>query len=237
MICPKCKATIPRDPQQAQSINTLESQVQELSQKLALSGNSPPPKQKQEKETNARDKVDKVADLEDELHAVRTSTPSRSSSSLSLTNTLPPPSTTPEPHFPSTQSRLAGFISSRRALWSRSSTPTRAPPPRTSTPNPNLPLEEQLALERAAREAAEEKVVSVNQELEELTQSLFEEANAMVRTEKERVARLEAKLQILETREEDKRRRLTELEKAIGRITRVRSVLENKSPDSVSSVG
>ena len=77
----------------------------------------------------------------------------------------------------------------------------------------------------------------MNQELEELTQSLFEEANAMVRTEKERVARLEAKLQILETREEDKRRRLTELEKAIGRITRVRSVLENKSPDSVSSVG
>jgi uncharacterized protein involved in exopolysaccharide biosynthesis len=72
-------------------------------------------------------------------------------------------------------------------------------------------------------------VAAVNQELEELTQSLFEEANAMVRTEKEKVARLEAKLQVLEAREEDKRRRLAELEKAIGRITRVRSVLENKA--------
>jgi len=77
----------------------------------------------------------------------------------------------------------------------------------------------------------------MSQELEELTQSLFEEANAMVRTEKEKVARLEAKLRVLEGREEEKRRRLTELEKAVGRITRVRTVLENKSASSVSSMG
>jgi len=91
-------------------------------------------------------------------------------------------------------------------------------------------------LERAAKEAAEEKVAAVNQELEELTQSLFEEANAMVRTEKEKVARLEAKLQVLEAREEDKRRRLSELEKAIGRITRVRSILENNNSKATGSV-
>lgn len=91
-------------------------------------------------------------------------------------------------------------------------------------------------MERAAKEAAEEKVAAVNQELEELTQSLFEEANAMVRTEKEKVARLEAKLQVLEAREEDKRRRLSELEKAIGRITRVRSILENNNSKATGSV-
>lgn len=91
-------------------------------------------------------------------------------------------------------------------------------------------------MERAAKEAAEEKVAAVNQELEELTQSLFEEANAMVRTEKEKVARLEAKLQVLEAREEDKRRRLSELEKAIGRITRVRSILENNNSNATGSV-
>jgi chromosome segregation ATPase len=84
---------------------------------------------------------------------------------------------------------------------------------------------------------AEEKVATMTTELEELTQSLFEEANAMVRTEREKCARLESRLQIMESREEDKRRRLTELEKAIGRITRVRNLLENKNSNVVSSVG
>jgi len=74
-------------------------------------------------------------------------------------------------------------------------------------------------------------------ELEELTQSLFEEANAMVRTEREKCARLESRLHLMESREEDKRRRLTELEKAIGRITRVRNILDNKNSNVVSSVG
>lgn len=71
-------------------------------------------------------------------------------------------------------------------------------------------------------------------ELEELTQSLFEEANSMVRVEREKCARLEARLQIMESREEDKRRRLTELEKAVGRITRARELLENKNANNVS---
>lgn len=74
-------------------------------------------------------------------------------------------------------------------------------------------------------------------ELEELTQSLFEEANAMVRTEREKCARLESRLQLMESREEDKRRRLTELEKAIGRITRVRNLLDQKNSNAVSSMG
>jgi low affinity Fe/Cu permease len=79
-------------------------------------------------------------------------------------------------------------------------------------------------------------VASMTTELEELTQSLFEEANAMVRTERQKSAQLEAKLQIMESREEDKRRRLTELEKAISRITRVRNLLDNSPTKSVSSV-
>lgn len=80
-------------------------------------------------------------------------------------------------------------------------------------------------------------MATMTTELEELTQSLFEEANAMVRTEREKCARLESRLQIMESREEDKRRRLTELEKAIGRITRVRNLLENKNSNVVSSMG
>jgi len=73
-------------------------------------------------------------------------------------------------------------------------------------------------------------------ELEELSQSLFEEAKAMVRAAREKCARLETRLQIMESREEDKRRRLTELEKAIGRITRVRSLLEKNQAGSAVSV-
>ena len=92
-------------------------------------------------------------------------------------------------------------------------------------------------MERSAREQAEEKVGNMATEMEELSQSLFEEANAMVRTEREKCARLEARLQIMESREEDKRRRLTELEKAIGRITRVRNLLENKNASNISSMG
>jgi chromosome segregation ATPase len=101
----------------------------------------------------------------------------------------------------------------------------------------NLSVEEQLQMERSAREQAEEKVGNMATEMEELSQSLFEEANAMVRTEREKCARLEARLQIMESREEDKRKRLTELEKAIGRITRVRNLLENKNASNISSMG
>jgi chromosome segregation ATPase len=100
---------------------------------------------------------------------------------------------------------------------------------RTSSPNPNLPLDEQLQQERAARDQAEEKVGLMTTELEELTQSLFEEANAMVKTEREKCARLEVRLKSMESREDDKRRRLTELEKAIGRITKVRSLLDSQT--------
>jgi septal ring factor EnvC (AmiA/AmiB activator) len=185
--------------------------------------------------------VDKAADLEDDLRAIRTASPAPSSSSslTAINNLIIQPAPSPEPPFPSTQSRLASFLAARRPsiFSSRTSTPTRPIPQRTSTPNPNLPLEDQLQQERSAREIAEEKVASMTTELEELTQSLFEEANAMVRTERQKSAQLEAKLQIMESREEDKRRRLTELEKAISRITRVRNLLDNNPTKPVSSVG
>ena len=186
--------------------------------------------------------VDKAADLEDDLRLYKTGSPSS-------TNSIP----TSEPSSFAAQSRLTNFISARKAsLWgtraqvktpppySRAHTPQRTPTPnaRETLDSTNLPLEEQLATERSAREAAEEKVASMTLELEELTQSLFEEANAMVRIEREKSARLEARLAVMESREDEKRRRLTELEKAVERIMRVRSVLEgNIHAKVLSSVG
>jgi hypothetical protein len=184
--------------------------------------------------------VDKAADLEDDLRLYKTGSPS-SPTSLQ----------TPDNALATAQSRLTNFITARKtSLWgTRTPTPTNRTPTPQLTPTPtstNLradslaetPLEEELAAERAAREAAEEKVASMTLELEELTQSLFEEANGMVKAEREKCARLEARLQIMESREEDKRRRLTELEKAVERITRVRSLLgEHSHAKIVSSVG
>ena len=187
--------------------------------------------------------VDKAADLEDDLRLYKTGSPSSA-------NSIP----TSETSSFLAQSRLTTFISARKgSLWgTRAQVKTPPPssrantPQRTPTPNPretldptSLPLEEQLATERCAREAAEEKVASMTLELEELTQNLFEEANGMVRNEREKCARLEARLALMESREDEKRRRLTELEKAVERIMRVRSVLEGNTQHAkvLSSVG
>ena len=183
--------------------------------------------------------VDKAADLEDDLRAIRADSPAPSLTATTSGSTLHP-SPSPEPPFANTQSRLGNFIASHRpsifgTRTPNTTTPSKGTTPlRTPTPNSNLPVEEQLQMERSAREQAEEKVASMTLELEELSQSLFEEANAMVRSEREKCARLESRLQLMESREEDKRRRLTELEKAIGRITRVRSLLENKNAGNIS---
>jgi hypothetical protein len=191
--------------------------------------------------------VDKAADLEDDLRLYKTGSPS------SVMSTPP----TTDPGSSTTQYRLTNFISSRKASFWGTRPQVNTPPPtvqtytpqRTPTPNPSLALEanspvdttltleEQFATERRARETAEAKVSSMALELEELTQSLFEEANAMVKAEREKCARLEARLAVMESREEDKRKRLTELEKAVERITRVRSVLESNHAKIVSSVG
>jgi len=101
-------------------------------------------------------------------------------------------------------------------------------PPRAATPSESN-LEEQLARERGLRVDAESRLASVSTELEELTQSLFEEANAMVASERKARARVEERLKACLDREEANKRRLGELEKAVGRITRVRSVLGDNS--------
>lgn len=232
MLCPKCKHEIPLLKEQAQTIEILESQVRQLSQKLAYSGFL-----KFILRILLTVLVDKAADLEDALQAYRKSSPVPSTLSSTVANTNANPSPSPEPPFSTTQSRLASFLASQRPtiFGSRSSTPTRSNLSKIGPSNSNLPLEEQIQLERAAREQAEQKVTSMTQELEDLTQSLFEEANAMVRIEREKYARLESRLQLMESREEDKKRRLNELEKAIARITKVRNVLENKT--AVVNVG
>lgn len=110
-------------------------------------------------------------------------------------------------------------------------------------------LEASLSKEQAARKEADRKVKEVNAEIEELSASLFQQANDMVAAERKENALLKAKIKELETggsaaeavkrendilrrkiegmerRDTDTKRRLDKLEAAQKRIDRVRAML------------
>ncbi|KAK6350021.1 hypothetical protein TWF696_006270 [Orbilia brochopaga] len=86
-------------------------------------------------------------------------------------------------------------------------------------------LSNALCEERRHREIAEKQLTQVKNELEELSVSLFQQANEMVSSERRARARLEERVAMLEQRDADKRVRLEMLEKGFDRIQRVRGVL------------
>lgn len=97
------------------------------------------------------------------------------------------------------------------------------PPPSTEDLLDALTREQQLRL------AAEAKMNDTSREVEELSVTLFEEANEMVATERRERARLEERVGELERRDREKKVRLEKLEGAVGRIERVRSLLAAKT--------
>ena len=129
--------------------------------------------------------------------------------------------------------------------------PSLAPTPPPSGPSAReQELEATLVKEQTARIEAERKTKEMNAELEELSTTLFQQANDMVAAErrenaalKEKIKaletsngqpneatkreneRLKSKLQIMEQRELDRKRRLDKLEAAQKRIDRVRTML------------
>lgn len=86
-------------------------------------------------------------------------------------------------------------------------------------------LLEALTREQTLRLEAEGRLNATSREVEELSVSLFEQANEMVATERRARARLEERIELLEKRDADKRRRLDRLESAMDRIDRVRAIL------------
>lgn len=75
------------------------------------------------------------------------------------------------------------------------------------------------------RQATEAKLEETNGQIENLTVELFERANEMVATERKERAKLEARIEVLERRDVEKRKRLEKLEGALTRIERVRGLL------------
>ncbi|KZL87183.1 ribosomal protein l32 [Colletotrichum incanum] len=210
--CPSCGVVLEPPPAllEAQSrIADLEAQVRLLNQKAAAA-------------------VDRWADYEDELTRLRIAASQNSTSPPAAT--APALAPTPSPTRTSFLSGGANRLSQLLSPRSMKSTPNlRAPSPPTTgaagNPASTEDLREALSREQNLRLAAESRLSTTSQEVEELSVSLFEQANEMVATERRARARLEERVETLEKRDQDKRRRLERLEGAVGRIERVRSLL------------
>ena len=122
-------------------------------------------------------------------------------------------------------SRFGSFMHSRK-------TSTLAPTPISR----ERELESQLAQSQAQRLAAEAKVDAMSAEIEELTGSLFSQANEMVADERregarlrerirfleERDAKFAMKVQRIEERDRERKKRLERLERAMARIEKAK---------------
>lgn len=87
-----------------------------------------------------------------------------------------------------------------------------------------------LNREQSLREGAERKLSEASGELEELSAQLFMQANEMVAAERKARAKLEERVEVLERRDGEKRKRLERLEGAVQRIERVRGLLAPGMP-------
>lgn len=183
----------------------------------------------------------RLADQENLIRELRQQQHHRQQSSSSSRSDEHPPNSAPPAQ--TTQIGLSRFGSFMRKA---SFNPSTEPSPSAREQE----LEASLIKEQTARIAAETKVKEVNLEVEELSTSLFEQANNMVAHERrenaglrEKIKELEAaggdmdeamkrenerlkqKLQTLEQRMQYRDKRLEKLEAAQKRIERVRTML------------
>lgn len=127
-----------------------------------------------------------------------------------------------QPSTPLTPLTLS--LSGGKVTW----TPGHSPAPSSDD------LLEALTREQQLRLAAEGKLNDSSKEIEDLSVTLFEQANEMVATERRARARLEERVGELERREGEKKRRLERLEQAMGRIERARALLNSGAEASVA---
>ncbi|PTB67968.1 hypothetical protein BBK36DRAFT_1194429 [Trichoderma citrinoviride] len=231
--CPSCGFVIPppqNEPPSTQLLDAqariaeLESQVFQLNQK-------------------AQAAVDRWTEYEAELAKLR----------AKLASSPPSGSSTPEPAHSQSPSRSsffqAGATRISALMYSRRSQPASPPPSASSKPMPKPPvtpppppaatattmrtpgrtaedLLEALNKEQTLRRAAEGRLNATNREVEELSVTLFEQANEMVATERRARAVLEQRISELEKRDAEKKRRLDKLELAMNRIEKVKVLLQ-----------
>jgi hypothetical protein len=122
------------------------------------------------------------------------------------------------------QNRLSSFLSSSARRSSPTPTPLPLPPHAPSTPTTS-DLQAALMREQALREHVQGQLSQTEGELEDLSASVFQEANEMVAAERRAKVKLEQRVEVLEKRDVEKRKRLEMLEGALQRIERVRGLL------------
>ncbi|RSL46007.1 hypothetical protein CEP54_014043 [Fusarium duplospermum] len=225
--CPGCGYALPIDHTQVQLLEAqarivdLENQVRLLNEKASAA-------------------VDRWADYEDELTTLRAQL-----ASSPTQKQLPATPTNARMSFlQSGTSRLSALLSPRKShpdLGSIETNASRPPNQQRSAssgshhqlqppPSPSAEdLLEALSREQNLRKEAETKVAATSQEVEELSAALFEQANEMVAEERRARAKLEQRVDELERRDMEKRRRLDKLEGAMNRIERVRLCLPRPS--------
>ncbi|KAI8961543.1 hypothetical protein F5Y11DRAFT_325656 [Daldinia sp. FL1419] len=224
--CPNCGLSLPPASEAQAALLQAQKQIEELEAQVRLLN---------QKATAA---VDRWADYEDELSRLR---------AASTTSVATTTSNSPRSSFLPTASGAAARIS--QLLAPRKSVPNLASHGARgsiSSPTPSVPsipnmhhahnnsqggtddLLEALSRERELRAKAEGKLRDTSKEVEELSATLFEQANEMVASERRARAQLEERVSVLERRDVEKRDRLDRLEGAMGRLERVRALLEER---------
>lgn len=227
--CPNCGLGLPSHTDAQAALLQAQKQIEDLQAQVRLLN---------QKATAA---VDRWADYEDELSRLRAA----STTSVATSASTPPP----PPSSVAASSPRSSFLPSGAAarisqlLAPRKSTPNLAAQAAANSRgsmsamhnNPHASyhgsaastddLIEALSREKELRAAAEGKLHDTSREVEELSVTLFEQANEMVAQERRARARLEERVGVLERRDVEKRDRLEKLEGAMGRLERVRSLL------------
>ncbi|THX24681.1 hypothetical protein D6D12_07486 [Aureobasidium pullulans] len=175
--------------------------------------------------------ADQLANYEEEIRNLKTQANPRVDSPLGIVAPTQQPA--------QSLSRNSSITSGKFSFLTRTSSLTTASKPLPKTPaasksSPMAPspssaaltdLQQALAKETKARVAAEKKYHELEQELEDLSATLFEQANEMVAKERKEKAKLEERIKVLEERDVLSRKRLEMVEGALGRIERVRKLL------------
>ncbi|KAF4980855.1 hypothetical protein FZEAL_3229 [Fusarium zealandicum] len=233
--CPSCGYALPLDHSQVQLLEA-QARIEDLENQVRLLN---------EKATAA---VDRWADYEDELTRLRAQLPS---SPQQHEKQLPATPTHNRMSFlQSGTNRLSALLSPRKSHPDLSTLATNNPRSPTkersassqshhqqqaSTSPSAEDLLEALNREQSLRKEAEGKVAATSREVEELSAALFEQANEMVAEERRARAKLEQRVDELERRDLEKRRRLEKLEGAMTRIERVRLLLAEADEDVEAS--
>ncbi|KAG9700460.1 hypothetical protein KCU95_g2037, partial [Aureobasidium melanogenum] len=197
-------------------VATLEAQVESLTRKGA-------------------EAADRIANYEEEIRDLKASQNPRNDSALDFISVHPYPAP------PTSLSRNSSVASvgkfsflTRTSSLTNATKPLPKTPPKASPMAPAAPssptvseLQAALAAETSRRVAAEKKHKDLEAELEDLSATLFEQANEMVAKERKEKAKLEERLKVLEERDRLGQKRLEMVENALTRIERVKKLLDD----------